>query len=81
MVAGLVTVSNNNHDVEMFIKNGYDGFYSSDPEELADYLLFLHRNPAEMQAMARRSRRVALDVFNHDRYLFAWQRKISSLVT
>jgi glycosyltransferase involved in cell wall biosynthesis len=64
----------------MFIKNGYDGFYSNDPGELADYLLFLHRNPASLRQMGKRSREVAMDVFNHDRYLYAWQQKISSIV-
>src|SRR6185436_12930043 len=33
MMCGVVTVSARNHDVDMFIKNGVNGFYSEDAEE------------------------------------------------
>jgi glycosyltransferase involved in cell wall biosynthesis len=73
MMSGLVTVSLANHDVERFIENGVNGFYSSSPEELAECISFLMRNPSELRAIGARSRATAADIFNHDRYLAAWQ--------
>jgi glycosyltransferase involved in cell wall biosynthesis len=79
MMCGLVTVSTQNHDVEMFIKNGWNGFYSNNIDELREYLLFLLKNPECTREIGERSRRTALDVFNHDRYLDAWQQLLSEV--
>lgn len=79
MMCGLVTVSANNHDVEMFIKNTVNGFYSNDPLELREYLLYLLRHPDEARAIGMRGRAVALDVFNHDRYLKTWEDTLNQL--
>jgi glycosyltransferase involved in cell wall biosynthesis len=80
MMCGVVTVSANNHDVDMFIENGINGFYSNDPDELRDYLVFLMRNPQAVSRIGAAGRRTALDLFNHDRYLAEWNATIQSLV-
>ncbi|HMO02633.1 MAG TPA: glycosyltransferase [Oligoflexia bacterium] len=77
MMAGLVTVSLKNHDVEMFITNQINGFYSDDPEELGDYLIYLTRNHNQMLKIAERSRALAADIFNHDRFIDRWQKIIA----
>lgn len=80
MMCGLVTVSAANHDVEMFIKNGWNGFYADTPEEMAEHLLFLMRNKKACREMGERARQTAADLFNHDRYLAAWQSLINEVV-
>lgn len=80
MMCGVVTVNANNHDVHMFIRNGVNGFYSNDPGELRDYLLFLCRNPATARRIGSEGRRTALDIFNHDRYLSEWENLIRAVV-
>jgi hypothetical protein len=72
MMTGVIPVCIRNHDVDMFIENGIDGFYADSPEELAEYLNFLHRNPDAYAKMGKAARRKAIDVFNHDRYLNTW---------
>ena len=76
MMAGLATVSFRSHDVDMFIRNGDNGFFSDDVYELAEQIRFLVRNPEARRRVGDASRRTALDIFNQDRYLAAW----SSLV-
>lgn len=79
MMCGLVTVSANNHDAELFIKNGWNGFYSNSADELAEYLRFLQTNPGELRRIGARSRQTAADLFNHDRFLHSWQELVRSL--
>ncbi len=79
MLCGLVTVSAKNHDVDRFIQNGVNGFFSNDPAELSEQLTFLCRNGPALREMARNSRETALDLFNHDRYLTLWHELISEL--
>lgn len=72
MMCGVVTVSARNHDVDMFVENGVNGFHSNDPGELREALLFLMRNPEAARRIGEAGRRTAMDVFNHDRYLSGW---------
>jgi hypothetical protein len=72
MMCGVVPVSAKNHDVDRYIKNGVNGFYSEDPRELRDQLLFLHKNPAAVRRIGAEARRTACTVFNYDRYLNDW---------
>jgi len=81
MMCGLVTVSADNHDVNMFIKNGINGFYSNDPEELADYLKFLLENPEKCREIGQAARRTAIDIFNHDRFLYEWNSLINKVIS
>lgn len=76
MMCGLTTVSLLNHDVDLFIKNGLNGFYSSNPEELREYLMFLIKNPEANRKIGLQGRRTSMDIFNHDRYLNAWSNLI-----
>lgn len=77
MLCGLVTVSASNHDVEMFIKNGANGFHSNAPEELAEFLIYLSRDPQRVREIGARGRESAAALFNHDRYLAQWRTLIA----
>jgi hypothetical protein len=79
MMCGVVTVSAKNHDVDMFIKNGINGFYADEPAELREQLLFLSRNPVAAREIGAAGRRTALDLFNIDRYLEDWRDVIQSV--
>jgi hypothetical protein len=68
-----------NHDVDMFIENGVNGFSSSDPDELQEYLLFLLRGPQAARRIGAAGRRMALDLFKHGRYLAEWAATIRSI--
>lgn len=80
MLAGLVSVSMRNHDVDMFIRNGVNGFYADSPAELADQIRFLGQNEGAWRKMSTASRDTALDVFNQDRYLSDWSSLIRSVI-
>lgn len=80
MMCGLVPVSANNHDVEMFIQNGWNGFYSSSPEELGDFMLECLKNKEFLKTIGTRARETAIDLFNHDRFLATWQCTLNELV-
>lgn len=81
MMCGLVIVSADNHDVSNFIQNRINGFYSNEPGELRDYLLYLLKNPEITEKVGRAGRDTAIDIFNHDRYLEAWRTAISEILT
>jgi glycosyltransferase involved in cell wall biosynthesis len=80
MMTGVIPVSLANHDVERFVDQGMNGFFSSDPAELADWLNYLFRRPREARKISAAARRTAVDVFNHDRYLTAWSELIADTV-
>jgi glycosyltransferase involved in cell wall biosynthesis len=72
-------VSAQNHDVDLFVKNGVNGFYSNEPGELREQLLALARGRGLARKIGLEGRRTAADLFNHDRYLADWARLIASL--
>lgn len=80
MMCGLVNVSLQNHDVELYIKNGVNGFYSDQSGELREYLLYLMQNPRRTRKIGEAGRLLAMDIFNHDRYLAAWESTITELL-
>lgn len=80
MMAGVATVSLRNHDVDLFIKNGVNGFFGDSPEELAEQLLWLKSNPRSAEKIGLASRKTAMDVFNQDRYLAEWSRLLTHIV-
>lgn len=80
MMCGLVTVSLKNHDVDLFIENGVNGFYAETPDELRDILMYLLSNPQDTQKIGQKGRELARDLFNHDRYLKAWQETLLQLI-
>ena len=67
MMTGLVPVCLDNHDVELFIDRGVNGFYADEPDELADFINYLFRNREAARSIGIAARRTALDIFNHDR--------------
>lgn len=80
MMCGLTTVSLKNHDVDQFITNGVNGFYSEDTDELKDFLLYLMKNPDENRKIGQKGRDTAMDIFNNDRYLHAWTETLKQLI-
>ncbi|NDV18259.1 glycosyltransferase [Pseudodesulfovibrio sp. JC047] len=74
MMAGLISVSMQNNDVDLFIKNGVNGFYADSAEELAEQILWLETHPIEAERIRKESLTTALDVFNQDRYLEEWSK-------
>lgn len=79
MMCGLSTVSLNNHDVNLFIKNGINGFYSDNTDELSEYLKFLINNPSICKQIGKEARKTSSDLFNIDRYLHEWQINFNDL--
>lgn len=79
MMTGVIPVSLRNHDVDRFIENGVNGFYSDDPAELADWINHVFRDRDRVHMISAAARRTAIDLFNHDRYLAAWQRLLTEL--
>jgi glycosyltransferase involved in cell wall biosynthesis len=79
MMCGLVSVSLKNHAVDLFIEQGVNGFYGETAAELREILLYLLNNPTETRKIGQKSRELALDIFNHDRYLQAWQETLLQL--
>ncbi|MDJ0533865.1 MAG: glycosyltransferase [Xenococcaceae cyanobacterium MO_207.B15] len=80
MICGLVNVSLKNHDVDLFIENGVNGFYSEEPEELRDILLYLMKNPQQAENIGNKGRKLAMDIFNYDRFLQNWTNTINEVV-
>jgi hypothetical protein len=72
MMCGVVPVSARNHDVDMFIENGVNGFYGESAEELREQLRYLVRTPEAARAMGARARETAMRVFNIERFLGEW---------
>jgi glycosyltransferase involved in cell wall biosynthesis len=77
MMTGVIPVSLRNHDVDRFVENGVNGFYSDDPAELADWINYLFHDRDRARTISAAARRTAIDLFNHDRYLTAWQRLLT----
>ncbi|MFZ2752273.1 MAG: class I SAM-dependent methyltransferase [Lysobacteraceae bacterium] len=80
MMAGLVSVSMRNHDADLFIKNGVNGFFGDSAAELAEQLAWLAANPQRADAMRQASRRTAMQLFNQDRYLAEWSALLKRIV-
>lgn len=81
MMAGLVSVSLRNHDVDLFIKNGINGFFADTPDELAEQILWLADHPRQKEKIGIASRVTAMDIFNQDRYLADWTRLLNTIVS
>lgn len=79
MMLGLVSVSMRNHDVDLFIRNGQNGFFGDSPEELAEQIQYLLSNPSPTKRIGESSRRTAADLFNQDRYLAEWSSIFSEV--
>lgn len=80
MMCGTTVVTTKNHDVELFIKNGVNGFYSDSPDELRSYLKYLLDHPEKAREIGEAGRRTAMDIFNHDRFLEAWKENLEEVL-
>jgi len=80
MMTGLAIVTADNHDVDRFIDNGVNGFYSNSTEELAEKLDWLATRPDAAARMGREGRRTALDVFHIDRFMGDWRQTLDDLL-
>lgn len=80
MMAGLVTVSLRNHDVDMFIDNGVDGFYADSAAEMAEQIKYLTKNHDARLKMMKKSRETAVDIFNQHRFLSAWNNILKDVI-
>jgi glycosyltransferase involved in cell wall biosynthesis len=80
MLCGLATVNAKNHDVDMFVANGKDGFFASEPGELNEQLKFLVKDERRARAIGEAGRLKAMQVFHIDRYLAEWQALLDELV-
>ena len=80
MMCGLVTVNANNHDVDQFVRNGVNGFYSNSAAELREYLLYLMRNPDAARRIGAEGRKTAIATFHISRYLADWQSLIRTAI-
>lgn len=79
MMSGLVTVNYQSHDVDLFIQNGVNGFYSTSIEELCEYLQFLVDNPDSMKKMGEKSRETAQDLLNLYNYHEKWTKLLKEV--
>jgi hypothetical protein len=79
MLTGTIPVTLRNHDVDLFIRNGHNGFHGDSVEELAEHMLWLKRNERQRREIGRNARLTAMDVFNIDRYLSDWAELIHRL--
>ena len=79
MMTGTIPVTLRNHDVDMFIQNGVNGFYGDTAEELAKYITWLMKNEKQRDTINKNARRTAMDLFNIDRYLAEWGKLIATL--
>jgi hypothetical protein len=79
MVAGAIPVSLRNHDVDLFIQSGVNGFYADSAEELAEQVRWLVQNPRGREAIRRQAVTTAMDIGNVDRHLAAWADLLAKL--
>jgi len=80
MMAGLVTVNANSHDVDMFVKHGDNGFISNDPKEISGILKWLIDNPTQRIKMNGKSRATATKTFHINRYLEDWKQTLKEVI-
>ncbi|WP_210258416.1 glycosyltransferase [Rhizobium sp. 57MFTsu3.2] len=80
MMTGVIPVCLRNHDVDMFIEQGVDGFYADQPEDLAEFLNETHSDRDKIARMSKAARLKAFDLFNHDRNLSSWIELIDKVI-
>jgi glycosyltransferase involved in cell wall biosynthesis len=80
MLTGTVPISLRNHDADMFVRNGVNGFSADSAEEITEQILWLVKREKERREISRQARLTAMDIFNIDRYLAAWSDLMGKLV-
>ena len=74
MMTGVIPVSLANHDVEMFIDNGVDGFYAEKPEDLASFIKAVIRDKGALANMSAAARKKAFEIFHCRRFQNDWRQ-------
>ncbi len=80
MLCGLAVVTANNHDVDRFLRNGVDGFYSSEAAELRHFLEYCIKNPRAAKRVGQAGSETAARAFHYQRFLEAWQAIIHDAI-
>jgi GT2 family glycosyltransferase/glycosyltransferase involved in cell wall biosynthesis len=78
MMLGQAVVTRSEHDSELFIDNGYNGFISDDAAETAQLLDELCQNQVLRKIVGRRARETALDLFHANNYVEEWRALIEN---
>lgn len=79
MMAGVLSLSFRNHDVDKFIDNGVDGYYVDSADEAVNILVNLSNNDALVNRIRRASKQKAIKVFNQSRFISSWHQIINNL--
>ncbi len=79
MMTGSIPVSMRNCDVDMFIKNGLNGFVANSAEEMKEHIVWLMKNDTARLQISKNARNASLDIFNIDRNLSLWSELIDCL--
>jgi glycosyltransferase involved in cell wall biosynthesis len=72
-MCGLCVVTTNNHDTDMFIENGVNGFTVDSEKEASDILMLLYNNKTLAMEVGKRGRASAKEYFHINRYLQDWE--------
>lgn len=76
MLCGLATVNADSHDVDLFIRNGVNGFYATSADELAAHLNYLLKDSGNAWRIGQAGRKTAIQTFHIERYLSDWRQLI-----
>lgn len=76
MLCGLATVNADSHDVDLFIRNGVNGFYAASADELTAHLGYLLKDPSNAWRIGQAGRETAIQTFHIERYLADWRQLI-----
>ena len=79
MMAGVLSLSFRNQDVDRFIENGVDGYYVDSADEAVDILINLSKNDMLVNKMRRASKQKAVKVFNQSRFISSWHEIVKDL--
>jgi glycosyltransferase involved in cell wall biosynthesis len=72
MLTGTLPITLGNKDVDMFIRNGVNGFSSNSIDELLEHVRWVSEKDDRRRTISRQARLNAMDIFNVDRCLAAW---------
>jgi hypothetical protein len=76
MMTGVIPVSLANHDVDLFVENGVDGFYADRPEDLATFINSVIRDKHTLARMSAAARTKAIEAFHCERFQNDWWQLI-----
>lgn len=77
---GQAVLTRPEHDSDMFIDHGYNGFISDDVSDSADILSELCANERLRRTVGKRARETALDFFHVNSYVAEWRELIENFL-